>query len=701
MIYAEWKKLLHNGAFRIFLCLFLIAGALSPLFTGLDRTIPQVYNAYDGMTIEEVLADIEQRQRNLEIISTLELNAMLPPEIAESLLESLVDQYGLTMEEMEAIDPQAQLRFTEDAWSESQLLNTVKAQADRVTSYPAYLQSIKEQEQTIQNSILYRNNPYALALARKTAQAYADLDGLNLPLADPTGVEIVLGTWIDDAIPCAIAVLTAMYCFLQERQEGMIPLLFSTKRGRKATFRAKMAIVASLALISCVLLFVIRLFYAGNPGDLTRPVQTVPAYFTSPYAISVGTMLALNLMQRIAATIFVGICMSLLCVTLERSLALGAAALLTLVQVLCWRLIDSSSVFAPLKYMSVPALFSGETMIGNAVFVKLLGSPVNFVCTSIFVLIGIGGILTMLAGFRYANSHKTIALPVRSGKLRHRKILPGIFRLELTKLLWHQKAALLLLLVVALQPRFYDSFHARLNSDELRYLAAIKTVEGAYTTEKQASLESQRDDLNDQLMMTTDPLMQDELNARLNALEQAIALGNYLSTREETVSFVYETGFEAMFGIRPVGANYQNPLIAIALCLMLPSLFTLDKETGIHSLIQTTVGTKKLRRTKYRIAFLLSTLVFLICWLPLAVFIVKAFDLSQWTAPLVSIQAFSQYPGWVPIWLTVVGLWLYRYAVTCTACFIVCKTGEKIGKYIPTVLLSGILLLAALLLLSL
>ena len=283
---------------------------------------------------------------------------------------------------------------------------------------------------------------------------------------------------------------------------------------------------------------------------------------------------------------------------LERSLALGAAALVTLVQILCWRLIDSVSVFAPLKYLSVPALFSGETMIGNAVFVKLLGIPVNFIHTSLFLFLAVGTALAALAGHRYANSHKTISLLIRVSKARHSKTLTGIFRLELAKLLWHQKAALLLILVIALQPRFYDSFHARLNSDGLRYLAAIKTVEGEYTSEKQASLESQREELNSQLIQTADPLMQDELSARLNALEQVIALGNYLSTREENVSFVYETGFEAMFGIRPIGARYQNPLIAIALCLMLPTLFTLDRETGIHSLIQTTAGTKKLRRTK-------------------------------------------------------------------------------------------------------
>lgn len=692
MMHAEGQKLLHKVAFRIFLCLFLLAGALMPLFTGLDRTTPQVYEAYDGMTAEEVLADIELRQGHLEIVSTLELNAMLPPEIAEMLLQDLVEQYGLTMEEMEAVDPESQLRFTEDAWSESQLLNTVKAQADRANGYTAYLQSIKEQEKTIQNSILYRNNPYALSLARKTAQEYADLDGLTLPLADPTGVEIVLGTWIDDAILCAIAVLTAMYCFLQERQEGMIPLLFSTRRGRKATFLAKIAIVAGIATASCVLLFTFRFFYAGDLGDLSRPVQAIPAFYASPYRISVGAMLVLHLMQRIAATVFAGIFMSLLCVTLERSLALGAAALLTLVQVLCWQLIDSASIFAPMKYLSIPALFSGETMLGNAVFVKLLGIPVNFVYTSIFVLFAVGGAIVILAGFRYANSHKAISLPILSRKTHHSKKLPGIFRLELTKLLWHQKAALLLLLVLALQPRFYDSFHARLNLNELHYLSAIKTVEGACTPEKYELLESQREDLDTKLMQTSDPLMQDELSARLTAVEQVIALGNYLSTREEAVSFVYETGFEAMFGIRPVGARYQNPLIAIALCIMLPSLFTLDRETGIHGLIQTTVGTRKLRRTKYRIAYLLATLVFLICWLPEVIFIVKAFELSQWTAPLVSIQAFAKYPGWLSIRLAVTGLWLFRFALSLLFCTIACKTAEKTGKYIPSVLLSCVLM---------
>lgn len=147
-----------------------------------------------------------------------------------------------------------------------------------------------------------------------------------------------------------------------------------------------------------------------------------------------------------------------------------------------------------------------------------------------------------------------------------------------------------------------------------------------------------------------------------------------------------------MLGLRPVGPRYQNWMIVIALSLMLPGMFTLDKEKGIHGLLRTTEGIRNLRKTKWRIAMILSSMVFLIVWLPEVWFICKAFDLSQWTAPLVSIQAFSQHPGWLPIWLEVVGLWLYRYAVAMITCAIVCKSGEKTGKYIPSVLISGLIL---------
>lgn len=272
-----------------------------------------------------------------------------------------------------------------------------------------------------------------------------------------------------------------------------------------------------------------------------------------------------------------------------------------------------------------------------------------------------------------------------------KKKIPGLFRLEMQKLMFHQKGALLLMLVLLLQPRFYVGMHARITTDELRYLAAIKTAEGEYTEEKQESLIHQRNELNTRLSRTSDMLMQNELSARLTAVEQVIALGSYLQTRDEPVAYVYETGYEAMFGLRPVGVRYQNWIISVTLCLMLPGIFTLDGETGIDSLLRTTVGVRKLRNTKWRIAFLTACVVFLICWLPEFQFIINTYDLSGWSAPLVSIQAFAAYPGFLPVWCAVVGLWLYRYAITLLICAIVCRISEKSVKNLTAVILSALI----------
>lgn len=491
MVQAELKKLLHSGPFRIFLCIFLLAGVLSPLAQkyridsngNLPSDYTHVYKAYNGDSVEEVLADSEEQIRLLEVCQGFEILADLPPEIAETLLESMIDQYGLTEEEMAELDADTLLQFTDSAFREISLLTAIKDHAERIAGYPAYLESIQSQVDTIRNSILYINNPYALSLAEETAAEYAPLLGNTIPLADPTTVQLALGTWVDDAVLCAIICLTALFAFAQERQEGMTSLLFSTKHGQAGTYFAKLILIAGVGILAGVLLTVCRLVIAGDLGDLTRPVQTIPAYYASPYSMSIGQLLVLSFLQRTAATLLVGLIMSLLCILLERSLALGTAALIAGVQILCWLIIDGNSIFQFLKYLSIPALFSDETLLGNAVYIKLFNSPVRFLWGYLILTVFGGCILTLLGCHVYRRTQKALSIPNRSRKVRMHKYIPSLFALEMKKLLIHQKAIVLLILIIVLQPSFYESFHSGLNINELRYLSVMAEVEGPYTIE--------------------------------------------------------------------------------------------------------------------------------------------------------------------------------------------------------------------------
>lgn len=706
MVQAELKKLLHSGPFRIFLCILLLAGLISPLARkylpddsgNLPSDYSEVYQAYEAFSPEETIAGIEQQIMLLSICQEFEILAILPPDVAEIHLTSMIEQYSLTEEEMSRLDAETILRFTDSIHTEISLLTAVKDHAERTVGYPAYLESIQAQVETIRNSILYKNNAYALSLAEKTAAEYLPLLGNTIPLADPTAVQIALGTWVDDAVLCAIICLTALFAFAQERQDGMTSLLFSTRHGQTGTYFSKLILIIGFGILASMLLALFRLLIAGDLGDLSRPLQTIPAHYTSPYPISVGQLLVLSFLQRTTATILVGLVMSLLCILLDRSLALGAAALIAGVQVLCWLFIDGNSIFQFLKHLSIPALFSDETLLGNAVYIKLFNCPVRFMWGYLILTVLGGCILILLGCYAYRRTQKALSIPSRNKKVHNRKQIPGLFALEVKKLLIHQKAIVLLILVIALQPSFYKTFHSGLNINELRYISVMMEVEGEYTQEKHEALQAERAELME-LQSTAGQLMRDELDQRLTAVNRVLARSDYLSSREETVSYVYEGGIEALLGIRTVGPDYQFPLIALSLCLILPGLFTLEQESGIDHLIQTTSGIRRLKRTKRTIAFMLTFILFLICWLPAVVFVAKTFELSGWTAPAVSLQSLANLPGWVPVWLAVAGIWMIQLAMAFGCGLIICTVADKVGKYIPSVLISvfiiGIIMIAA------
>lgn len=704
MVHAELKKLLHSGPFKIFLCIFLLTGVLSPLAQkynmddngNIPSNYAHGYQAYEDFSTEEVIVDTEEQIRLLEICQGFEILPQLPPEIAEIHLSSMVDQYGMSEEDLSKLDFDELLRFTDSAHKEIALLTVVKDHAERVSEYPAYLESIQTQVDAVRNSILYKNNPYALSLAEKTAAEYAPLLGSTIPLTDPTGVQIALGTWIDDAILCAIICLTALFAFAQERQEGMTSLLFSTKHGQSDTYFAKLVLIAEVGILASFLLNVCHLLIAGDLGDITRPVQTIPVYYTSPYSITVGQLLVLSFFQRTAATILVGLVMSVLCILLDRSLALGSAALIAGVQILCWIFIDSNSVFQFLKYLSIPALFSDETLLGNAVYIKLFNYPVRFLWGYlIFTVLG-GGSLTLLGCHAYRRTHKALSIPSRNRKMRECSQIPGLFILELKKLLVHQNAIVLLILVIALQPSFYNTFLSGLNIHELRYITILAEVEGPYTPEKHEALRTEQAELL-ALQSASGQLMSTEIDQRLSAVNRVLQLSDYLASREQPVSYVYEGGIKALLGLRQFGSSYQFPLISLTLCIILPCLFTLENEFQISNLLETTKGAYKLNRTKWKLAFLITFGLFLTCWLPAAIFIFRTYELSGWTAPAISLQSLATLPGWVPVWMVVAAVWLQRLLSTFLAASAIGMISKMIGKYIPAVIMSCCLLAVVLL----
>ena len=689
MLRAELKKLWSGGAYRVFLCILLGVGVLLPFLRSPDP-VQSVYRDYVGMKPDAVTADIDRRLSELKLQQELEILAYLPPEFVQLQIDSITQKYGLTMAELEKLAGEGFLRYTDDIYQEMALLEQVRTHAERSAGYGHYLETIDRQAETILTSSLYQADPYARELALQTARCYDHLAMEQLPLADPTGLEQAMGSWLDDAIACGISAVTALFLFCEDRHSGMLPLLFSTPKGRRATYRAKATLTAAISLGCCVLFAAARLLSAGDLGDLSRPIQTIPSFYTSPYAICAGELLLLSFLQRTLVAIFAGLLMGLMCILLDRPLALGAAALIAAVGILCWTMIDAASWCQLLKYLSLGAMLSAETLWGNAVFVRLGSFPVPFWMVYLIVVV-LGGILLCCLGLGcFCRAHLALSLPSRNRRVRDKKRNAAPFFMELGKLLIHQKGAAVLLLLLLLQPFLYETYRSGFTIDELRYLSKMAAVQGPYSDQKQDALYRELADLEAQ-QATAGPVLAEELSNRSNALQRVIQVGEYLSSRQEAVSYVYEAGHLALLGSRPIGFSHQQSLGMLALCLLLPGLFTQDAELGIDHLLCTTGGINRLHRRKWTIAMLGALTVYLICWMPALYFIFDTFEIGLWAAPAVSIQRLSALPGWLPLWLAFAVVWIGRLSVLLLFSGLLCAAAKRFRRYLPTFLLGSLI----------
>lgn len=257
----------------------------------------------------------------------------------------------------------------------------------------------------------------------------------------------------------------------------------------------------------------------------------------------------------------------------------------------------------------------------------------------------------------------------------------------------HQQGILLLTMLVFLLPLFYRTFYTDHSPAEMRYQAKILSIEGGYSPQVSESLTEELVELQSFRDSSDNPLIREELDNRISALNRVLELIGYLATCEGPICYVYEGGYEAMLGIRAVGVRFEPALIAIALSLLLPGLFAFEQESGMNGLCQTTSSIQKLHRIKWLIGILISAFVFFICWLPETVYICRSFPMGQWNAPAVSIPSLASYPRWMPLWGAVAWNWLGRLGFSLSAGAVALFWGKKLGKYLPAVVASAVCLL--------
>ena len=617
IFFYEWRRVVSQKL-MIGILLFIFIGSIVFCLLG-DSSVTaqrkQIYNTLTSFsTNEEKLAALQMESDRLESLRT-------------ALMEDFSADIG-------NVDTSLLNSITGDVFSEYTLYQTVLLEAKYLTEYEVYLDNIEHNAKQIGASSFFTDSTsFESRVIAVTPNAYKHLRGINLQIEFPDGAQGVLQggfQWIG----LVFAAVFAATLFSEDIENGSTWVIRATKNGRSVLLTVRLFVLILSSLLMALLLmgipFVINLFRWGI-GDLSRPIQSLPAFFTSPLKLSVGGYMLLQSGALALSVFLTELITVLFCDLLGGSMAVYAGMIGTLsLETLAWLLISRNSFLNPLRYLNLIALSDVESLLADYRALNLFGQPVSLqfalVLTAALALIVL---VPMLYRLSFTREPVRISLPkfLQRKKNYHFSLLTKeAYRLFIT-----QKAALVLVVLVGIQWYMYTSFSPAFDQEDMRLRSHITAIGGKldaaalnYISDKEAHYSglsesfawySQRfadGEITSESYQAISQVIQQQLEGQMSffAFKQEV---ERLFAEGKSV-ILYKTGFDLMLG--KTGAKtvaMQGIMAMIFISLSLASIYAADNASGFASLLSST------RRGR---GFLLSRKLVLVSWISVFVALV-------------------------------------------------------------------------------
>lgn len=704
MFCFEIKKLYGNKLFCWFFVLFLLGTLLLPgaeIFLQ-DETKSsrkersESYQEYAQMPAERALEAIEERKKLLGWKERAVQMDLYPEEYRGDFWRSLEDESGMERSELIRYLESAVPGDIENLSGELARLDTVYDYIRSITEYGTYRESILARRDQMETSVFGRGETYAGRLAQDTAEAYEETGIIDMEPSDPEGVLAASGGETDVLLFCGFSLLVSVFLFLAEKGNGMEALVLTAGSGMRVSWGIKTVTAVLGSSLFSLLFLGSRLCWSAaciGLGDIGRPVQSVPGYYASAWSMAVWQLLAVNAMIKTGAAVLVTLFFSVCCYLwdgavawcgMAGSMAVSAAA----------GMIQETSVFQPFRYLNLISVFRTELYGGTVLFLKFGQRPVPWTAAAVTAGFALGALCIIAGAVKkpgLEGKGKTGKRERRIGALkekisRGRGMVRSPFLLEMKKLLIPQYGYLVLLLVLLLQGVFWNSFYSRKGTAEQLYEAGVRQVHGTYTDEKDEEIQA-----GYQEMLASREFYQ---TVQVDAVARLAELSSYLREQSQTVEvhYLYGSGYEMLLGLRLPGYRYQPFLTAVSLVLLLAGISSIEAESGMKMLCESTQGTDQMR--KLATALVLTICVAFVNWLPEMLFAVRNFPVSlrEMQVPAVSVKSLTTAPGWLSLGGAVAWVAIVRLAGAVLTMPIVLECSRGSQSYLAAVLKSAAVL---------
>lgn len=189
-------------------------------------------------------------------------------------------------------------------------------------------------------------------------------------LIDPDRFDSLFGRWASDVqhINAAVAALFVMLCsagiFAYEHKQGVVPMLRSTKRGRRAVFRRKVAAAVVMAVLVWAFVYVREILqHLEQYGTdmLASPVQNMESLKDFPLIITIGQYI--GLLAAIRLVMLVMVSFAALWIS-DRARSMEAAYMLCLGAVGIPSVVYTFGISVLGWFCPVPAVGAAEALMG-------------------------------------------------------------------------------------------------------------------------------------------------------------------------------------------------------------------------------------------------------------------------------------------------------------------------------------------------
>ncbi|MCD7742417.1 MAG: hypothetical protein LUI06_09455 [Ruminococcus sp.] len=611
------------------------------------------------------------------------------------------------------------ITYTDNIFSEQELLNDVLSEIQPVAEYDEYLASIDETAKRMTSISLFADpDSFSYKNIEKTPDDFAHLKGSVLKISPSKGISMATDFLPTDLIALFMIMTVVVTMVTREKELNQILLSRTTYKGRKSLGAAKLIVCFTAAFIALTLLYSVNLAegcFTYGFGDLSRQIQSVYGFNESSLKITVLEYFVLFLTSKLLVYMIFAALIYLLSVVFSSSVKVYSALFIIIAaESVLYYTIESSSYLSLLKHINILAYANTIDIFSKYLNLNIFSYPINII--PVFLVSALL-LIILLSTLSIIVFDKKSVLRAKSRHNYLTRLNP--FKGRSTSLILHEcykifiggKAGIILLAFLIITIVTYKPMSETFsNADEIYYKQYMVKLEGEYTEQKQEEIDAEEErfseienKMNEELLSSdSDGVFimmkyQDELAPQL-AFEEVKAHAEYLKTTENG-EFVYDSGYKLLTGDESA-ANKDLTLALTAVAMLICCLtyvYSVEYQTGASVLLKTS---KRGRQTtffiKLVIGLLITAIVFIITYAPYFYNALSTYGTAQIDAPLCSLEAFADANISIKSYLILISVGRFVGLILCM--LIIYFLSSRLKSFISTLLASTAILILPILL---